>query len=324
MPSFKTPSGIVVSGSLVGQMKFALQLATNYSKFGIKVSDIVKEGYSKSYNPYIRSFKTAKEYFGIWKNFANFVKENFGINSLNQIKAEHIEAFIESKAELSVKSLQNISSAFGKLEAIMREKLGMSDVDFGSREDFSGRFLANKIASELENPSVRGAYENPSELISHLKSETHQLVAELQWQGGFRIHEIQGIRESSFVSWTDSSGREHFGVEVKGKGGFERVVELPKETWERAKEHVEEWGRINFKYQEYLSDLRQSALTTGQAYQGSHGLRYCFAQEKYQELINSGWGHNEALKEVSEMLGHHRPEITEHYLSAGGWGGGGW
>ncbi len=323
MPAFRTPSGITVSGSLHGQLKFVLNLATNGSKFGVKVADIVKEGYSKSYNPYIRSFKTAKEYFGIWKNFANFVKENFGINSLNQIKAEHIEAFIESKADLSVKSLQNISSAFGKLEAIMREKLSM-DVDFGSREDWSGRFLANKIANELENPSIRGAYENPSELISHLKSETHQLVAELQLEGGLRIGEVQRLRESSFVSWADSSGREHWGIEVRGKGGYERTVEIPSDLWSRAKEHVEEFGRIGFSYREYLNDLRESAWETGQVYQGSHGLRYNFAQEKYEELIEAGWGHNEALKEVSEMLGHHRPEITEHYLSAGGWGGGGW
>jgi len=323
MPSFRTPSGITVSGSLLGQMKFVLNLATNNSNFGIKVSDIVKEGYTKSYNPYIRSFKTAREYYGVWKNFAIFAKNELGINSLHQIKPEHIELFIESKADLSAKFLQNISSAFGKLEAIMKESLGM-DVNFGSREDYSGRFLANKIASELESTNTRGAYENPSELISHLSNETHQLVAELQLEGGLRIGEVQGLRENSFISWTDSSGREHWGVEVKGKGGFERVVELPKETWERAKEHVEEFGRIDFKYQEYLNDLRQSAWETGQAYQGSHGLRYNFACEKYNELIQNGWGHTEALKEVSELMGHHRPEITEHYLSAGGWGGGGW
>jgi len=321
MPSFKTPSGITVSGSLLGQMKFVLNLATNNSNFGIKVSDIVKEGYTKSYNPYIRSFKTAKEYYGVWKNFAIFAKNELGINSIHQIRAEHIELFIESKADLSTKSLQNISSAFGKLEAIMREKLGM-DVNFGSREDFSGRFLANKIASELTSTSTRGAYENPSELISHLSNETHQLVAELQWQGGFRIHEVKDIRQDSFKSWTDGKGEVHYGIEVRGKGGFERTVEVPKDLWDRAKEMVEKDGKIDFSYQNYLSDLREASWSTGQAYQGSHGLRYCFAQEKYQELVNEGWGHTEALKEVSEMMGHHRPEITEHYLSAGGWGGG--
>ena len=321
MPSFRTPSGITVSGSLLGQMKFVLNLATNNSKFGIKVSDIIKEGYTKSYNPYIRSYKTAREYYGIWKNFAIFAKNELGINSLHQIRAEHIELFIESKADLSAKSLQNISSAFGKLEAIMREKLEM-DVNFGSREDFSGRFLANKIASELESANARGAYENPSELISHLSNETHQLVAELQWQCGFRIHEVRDIRKDSFKSWTDGNGGVHYGIEVRGKGGFERTVEVPKDLWDRAKETVEKDGKIDFSYQNYLSDLREASWSTGQAYQGSHGLRYNFACEKYNELIQNGWGHTEALKEVSELMGHHRPEITEHYLSAGGWGGG--
>ena len=321
MPAFRTPSGIVISGSLLGQMKFILNIATNHSKFGIKMSDILKEGYSKSYNPYVRSFKTAREYYGIWKNFAIFAKNMFGINSINQIRSEHIEAFIEQKADLSAKSLQNISSAFGKLEAIMKEKLGM-EVNFGSREDYSGRFLANKIASELESTNARGAYENPEALISNLSNETHKLVAELQYQAGLRIHEVKQIREGSLKSWTDGNGEVHYGIEVRGKGGFERTVEVPKELWDRAKETVEKDGKIDFSYQSYLSDLREASWATGQAYQGSHGLRYNFACEKYNELIQNGWGHTEALKEVSELMGHHRPEITEHYLSAGGWGGG--
>ena len=321
MPTIHCPNGKTISGSILGQLNYVLKEATNSGQFGIKVSQILSEGYSKSYNPYIRSFKSAKEYYGVWKNLVLHVKQEFGINRLDRIEPHHIESFIEQKADLSQKSLKNISSAIGKLETILNEKFELN-VDFGSREDLSGRWLANKIASEMEHSSSRGAYENPQALVENLSSPTHQLVAELQYQGGFRIHEVAGIRESSFKSWTDSWGQEHYGIEVRGKGGYVRTVELPSDVWSRAKEHVEDWGRISFNYKEYLNDLRQSAWETGQPYEGSHGLRYNFAQEKYEELIEAGWGHIEALKEVSEMLGHHRPEITQHYL--GGWGGGGW
>ncbi|WP_163329419.1 hypothetical protein GFV12_08510 (plasmid) [Desulfurobacterium thermolithotrophum] len=322
MPKIVSADGSIrISGSIIHQTKELMRIATNDSRFGVKVKDIITEGYTKQSNPYIRSFKTAKEYTGVWLHLASYVRENFGINKITDIRAEHIESFIEQKAELSPKSLRNISSAIGKLENVIEQKLGL-EVDFGSREDYSGRWFANKIASEMESSSSRGAYENPQALVENLSSPTHQLIAELQWQGGFRIHEVAGIRESSFKSWTDSWGQEHWGIEVRGKGGYIRTVELPSDVWGRAKEHVEEFGKIGFSYREYLNDLRESAWETGQAYQGSHGLRYNFAQEKYEELIEAGWGHNEALKEVSEMLGHHRPEITQHYL--GGWGGGGW
>jgi len=63
-----------------------------------------------------------------------------------------------------------------------------------------------------------------------------------------------------------------------------------------------------------LEDLKEASLLSGQVYQGSHGFRYNFAQEKYEQLLSDGFGHWEALKEVSELMGHHRPEITMHYL----------
>jgi integrase len=322
MPRIISADGSIrISGSIIHQVKELLNIATNDGRFGIKVSDIYAEGYTKQSNPYCRSFKTAKEYAGVWFQLASYARSEFGINKITDIRPEHIEAFVEAKAELSPKSLRNISSAIGKLENVIEQKLGL-EVDFGSREGWNGRWLANKIASEMEHSSSRGAYENPQALVENLSSPAHQLVAELQWQGGFRIHEVQQIREDSFRSWTDSWGQEHYGIEVRGKGGYVRTVELPSDVWSRAKEHVEDWGRISFNYKEYLNDLRQSAWETGQPYEGSHGLRYNFAQERYEELIEAGWGHIEALKEVSEMLGHHRPEITQHYL--GGWGGGGW
>lgn len=309
MPKIVSADGSVrISGSIIHQVKELLNLATNNGKFGIKVSDIYAEGYTKQSNPYCRSFKTAKEYAGVWYQLATYVREEFGINRITDVAPHHIESFIEHKGDLSPKSLKNISAAIGKLENVIEQKLGI-EVDFGSREDFSGRWLANKIASELSHQSNRGAYENPQALIENLSSPVHQLVAELQYHGGFRIHEVAAIREKSF-----SCGQEFTAITVRGKGGYERTVEVPKELWEQAKSQVEQFGRIAFDYKEYLKDLNRAAWESGQAYQGSHGLRYNFAQERYDELIEKGLGHNEALKEVSELLGHHRPEITLHYL----------
>lgn len=314
MPRIVSSDGSIrISGSIIHQVKELLRIATNNGKFGVKVSDIYAEGYTKQSNPYCRSFKTAKEYAGVWYQLATFVRSEFAVNKVTDIRPEHIETFIEQKADLSPKSLKNVSSAIGKLENVIEQKLGL-EVDFGNREDYSGRWLANKIASEMEYSSLRGAYENPKALIENLSSPTHQLVAELQWQGGLRIHEVQQIKESSLRELSNSGMHEYQGVLVKGKGGYERLIPIPGSLWEKLKDHIDQHGRIDFRYNEYLNDLRQSAWETGQAYQGSHGLRYNFAQEKYEELLNAGYGHNEALKEVSELLGHHRLEITQHYL----------
>jgi len=306
MPKIVSVDGSIrISGSIIHQVKELLNVATNDSQFGIKVRDILSEGYTKQSNPYIRSFRTAQEYAGTWFKLAEFVRSEYGINKVTDIKPEHIEAFIEQKADLSPKTLKNISAAIGKLENVITQKLGL-EVNFGDREHSTGRWYANELARDASAGSDRGAYENPQAVIENLSTPEHELVARLQYEGGFRIHEVAGIRESSFV--------DGWGIQVRGKGGFERTVEVSPELWSWAKEVVESSGRINFSYKAYLEDLKEASLFSGQVYQGSHGFRYNFAQEKYEQLLSDGFGHWEALKEVSELMGHHRPEITMHYL----------
>lgn len=47
----------------------------------------------------------------------------------------------------------------------------------------------------------------------------------------------------------------------------------------------------------------------------AHGLRYYFAQKRFQQLVESGYSVNYAQVAVSESLGHHRKEVTMLYLS---------
>ena len=309
MPKIVSSDGSIrISGSIIHQVRELLNIATNDSRFGVKVRDILNEGYTKQSNPYIRSFRTAQEYAGVWYKLAEFVRSEYGINKITDVKPEHVEAFIEQKADLSAKSLKNISSAIGKLENVITQKLGI-EVNFGEREHSTGRWYANELAKDVSGGWDRGAYESPQAVIERLSVPEHSLVARLQYEGGFRIHEVAGIRESSFV--------DGWGIQVRGKGGFERTVEISPELWREAKEVVERYGRIEFSYQSYLEELKDASLQSGQAYQGSHGFRYNFAQEKYEQFISEGLGHWEALKEVSELMGHHRPEITMHYLGKG-------
>jgi integrase len=306
MSKLVSRDGIIIGGSIIHQLKEIHRLSTNDHRFGLKVKDILSEGYTKQSNPYCRSFQTAKLYLAEWLKLGNYVRENFGINRVSDIKPQHIESYIEQKADLSPKSLKNLSSALGKLENVLNQKLGM-EVNFGNRELLTGRFLANKIAAEKlkEYSSSRGAYRNPEGLIEGLSDSTYQLVAKLQYQGGLRIHEVQQLKEHSL-----KDGR----VEVRGKGGYVRQVEIPPSTYRELREVIEREGRIRFDYKGYLNDLRESSVITDQQYQGSHGLRYNYAQNCYNSLIQQGYGHWEALKITSENMGHHRPEITLHYL----------
>ena len=48
-----------------------------------------------------------------------------------------------------------------------------------------------------------------------------------------------------------------------------------------------------------------------------HGLRHTYAHEQYDKFILEGCTDFVARKKVSELLGHHRDDVTRIYLSNG-------
>lgn len=46
-----------------------------------------------------------------------------------------------------------------------------------------------------------------------------------------------------------------------------------------------------------------------------HGLRHTYAHEQYDKFIKDGCSEYEARKKVSELLGHHRDDVTRIYLA---------
>ena len=47
-----------------------------------------------------------------------------------------------------------------------------------------------------------------------------------------------------------------------------------------------------------------------------HGLRHAYACEKYEQLVDGGKSALDAHYEVSRLLGHERPDVTNIYLSS--------
>ncbi len=48
-----------------------------------------------------------------------------------------------------------------------------------------------------------------------------------------------------------------------------------------------------------------------------HGLRHTYAHEQYEEFNKNGKNEKEARRMVSELLGHHRDDVTRIYLAGG-------
>ena len=62
------------------------------------------------------------------------------------------------------------------------------------------------------------------------------------------------------------------------------------------------------KFKENYPDYRQTLKQAG-ANEGTHGLRYSYAKNRYIELKE-----RQTLAQISLEMGHSRTEITRHYL----------
>ena len=115
---------------------------------------------------------------------------------------------------------------------------------------------------------------------------------------------------------------------VKGKGGLTRYVPINKSIEIVLRNSLKDIkrGEKLFVRNYEKTHLAMKRLQCFIAYHRKeftenritfHGLRHTYAHEKYDEFIRSGKNDTEARRCVSELLGHHRDDVTRIYLSGG-------
>ena len=272
----------------------------------------------------VHSYSTADDYRAIWKQIGEMAKLA-GVKDMEKLTGEHARQFLESKIGEGV-----AAATFAKYAAAC-EKLGVA-LDRYALKNGTGREYKNekngfsaqigaarKQAKVLEKFDRSRAYENPSGLIANIANNRHQLAAVLQHQGGCRLHEVSQIKESQLrgVYADKLDGGEmkgHFIVD--GKGGKERTISVSVLAYNRLVSEIQSSDKNQYKISEssYGKSIQKAAVLSTQEGQGTHGLRWSFAQERHQELQQAGLNYEQSLSQISNEMGHERQDITEHYL----------
>ena len=170
-------------------------------------------------------------------------------------------------------------------------------------------------------------------VVSH-QTNPHALATEISHAAGLRAHELltllpraeraPDIRPTDPAKWR---GREGCLYTVRGKGGLTREVLLPHELAERLEAvRRPEPAQLTDRQVHHQSHY---AIGGGQRWSnsfgaaaeralgwsaGAHGLRHSYAQTRMRELQQAGLLRDDALRVVSQEMGHFRPSITETYL----------
>ena len=265
----------------------------------------------------ICSYRTYDAYREVGDDFARFA-EGQGVRDIRDLRPEHAAAFLRDKlaAGLSCNTLRTYSAALGKLDnaldrvprkmripAAARLLPGIDDV----------RPLLNSKAPRLDQS--RRAYIRPDAVVAAMKDAAHQLVGRVQLTGGLRISEALGLRRQDLRGETVDPvlGTPCGEIAVKGKGGFPRSALLPMPVYRELAELIRADGGIGVAYKPYLEDLRQAAAASGDLWGASHGLRHSYARAFLTQAAEAGLTCEDAMREASERLGHHRLSVLRVY-----------
>jgi len=289
---------------------------------------VFKEGVSKknrvdpSHQDYgcIASHSTKKSYVSVWENFANYLREFWTIKDLEAIESKHVAAYLDYKIEYYPSKLYaaKLSSAIGKLEFSLKKftkkKYGAPlEYDFSVRIKILNR--ARKLELVADNYHNR-TYSDPDLLINNLATQKHRLAARIQLEGGARSEGVTMIKIEQLrgLAFDEVTNRRVGMVETKEKGGKIGNVHMSVETYRELEQYIALHERFHVPYKRYVDDIRTIAHALGYPSEGTHGLRWNFAQRRIVEHQKFGRTYDEALQYVSYEMKHHRASISEHYL----------
>lgn len=295
-----------------GSVKFqAGQIVENISAIGEskrenKTTPHLRGGLKTS--PYIHSYRTQDEVFNRAVDLMRYARECHKVKDAQSIDSEIIKGYIQEKIDLGIKK-RSIDTYISQLEKIRSSldsmpKLIEKHNNLFSRDDLVECKEMAKSATISEHTSR--AYGKPQAMINAIENPQSQFIANLQLNYGLRLNEARKIKASQL------QGNK---LTIRGKGGYFLTKELSKEDTSTLKYLLwQNGGKMEVAERTYRTHLQNACRATKQEFTGSHGLRYNYALTSYNNLLANNVTHEKALEIVSEAMGHHRADITLHYL----------
>ncbi len=264
------------------------------------------------------SFKTRERYKKGFKRFIFFLADEFHLQKLSNISEKHIKAYVEKmkekglsastiKTELSAIRFFHDAMPYARNELPENSSLDLERRRFGGVDRaWSGREVNAMIGVAMKN-----------ERIDYAAMFTLARYAGLRLEECFRI-------DTNDAKKALKTGE----LYVKGKGGLRRYVPINESIRIMLSKllQITPIGQKLFVSPKDKTHLAMKRLECFIVYHRKaftenkitfHGLRHTYAHEKYEEFIMAGNNDVTARRKVSELLGHHRDDVTRIYLSRG-------
>ena len=150
-------------------------------------------------------------------------------------------------------------------------------------------------------------------MIAHLrdKKSVFALPAELALRCGLREDEIAGLKGENI------DGEQKL-LHITGKGGRNRQVPIPDDLLNQLNSSKQYLFTPSASWRAgFRRTVRDATRALGIEISGVHRLRANFAQNKYLHCLSQGLDERESRRQVSELLGHARIDVTYKYVPKG-------
>jgi len=240
------------------------------------------------------------------KDFQNYLETN-GITEgkINQYMTEDIvRDFLEQRTEdLSAKSALDYTTGFNSLlKGLEQANVTIpANLENDFLKDFRETFREEMKELEIESGRYIDNLQEKLEALQEIRYESY-VVAKLQAETGLRVSEAMEVVKN-FDKYYNEQNQTLEGVIGKGNHEYQ-----PKEISYQLAQEIQKIENVPH-YNTYNQDLKEVGIDR------SHNFRVTYAKDLLEHKLEQGIDYKEALKEVSEEINHHRPEMTEYYLA---------
>ncbi len=254
----------------------------------------------------ISSDRTAKNYGNAFKQFFEYVRDEYGINKFPKITGDHARTFMLKKVDEinSAGSFAVLAAAMNKL-TVGLGRIQNTEIRWTAEIADARKEAYSRLGTEVKS---RG-YLRPEDAIAKLEDPHMRMCARAQLTSGARISEIFELTKENLATAKVNQLKL-----TNTKGGRIRTVDVPADVYKYIVDQIQATGKFTFNRAQYADQLRTAFHSTQQTWSGSHGFRHTFAQRTYAKMIADGNSYHKTLRTISHMLGHTRAGIVRIYL----------
>ncbi|MFL1707531.1 hypothetical protein ACHJH3_11140 [Campylobacter sp. MOP7] len=273
------------------------------SKSASRAASTIKGQNGHNISTQAHSIKSIQNARTVATQYVQYLQENYGKKIYSRINSDTVREFLKFKAtQVSGGTLNTYISTMAKISDGFNG-LGIENIDRARITDLRSELKNEGINLKKNRHDRSYSAKEIQNMREYMQVTPYLLSFDLQIEAGLRADDA--INSDKWVINNDNT------ITVEGsKNGLNYTTRvLPSSIINRATEAKKSGFKAN--YSDYRTQLKQAG-----AHKGSHGLRYSFAQNRYEELKQEGYTNLEARAQVSIEMGHSRDEITLHYLKS--------